>query len=361
MQSAATNGAPPPGGSVSIAQEYDFYGLGVRIFTADEETATSIRRDWKYFAAPAAAPTATSARAPDSHVVELRLHRGAPPFDAMPTLAAAMITPRNVCYRTADTEYLDYFGRGLATIDRATGRVEAWAADADLLREIAYLFLLSRVGRHVDSIGRHRIHALGICYRGKGLLVLLPVGGGKSTLALRLLQRPDIEMLSEDTPLLDARGMLYPFPLRVGVREGNEPAIPAEYMQRVRRMEFGPKTLIDLDYFGGRVAPPTPIAAILIGSRSSGLAASIDAIPGSAAFRDVLANLVVGVGVYQGIEFILQSSWWELVYKVRPVWSRLYCGMQLLRRTDAYRFTLGRDPEANFASLERFLENDFAP
>ena len=39
----------------------------------------------------------------------------------------------------------------------------------------------------------------------------------------------------------------------------------------------------------------------------------------------------------------------------------LHCGMQLLRRTDAYRFTLGRDPEANFASLERFLENDFAP
>jgi hypothetical protein len=354
MHPAATNEAPPAT-SVPVPQEYDFYGLGVRIVTADEETAVSIHRDWKYFTATEAAP---AAKGP---TVEIHLNRDAPPFDAMPTLAAAMITPRNVCYRTPDTEYLDYFGRGLAMIDRATGRVEAWAADADLLREIAYLFLLSRIGQHVDTIGRHRIHALGICYRGKGLLVLLPVGGGKSTLALRLLERPDIEMLSEDTPLVDSRGMLYPFPLRLGVREGNEPAIPAEYMQRVRRMEFGPKTLIDLDYFGGRVAPPTPIAAILIGSRSSGRSSAIDPMSGRAAFRDVLANLVVGVGVYQGIEFILQRSWWELVYKVRPVWSRLHCGLQLLRRTDAYRFTLGRDSEANFASLERFIENDFAP
>ena len=71
-----------------------------------------------------------------------------------------MITPRNVCYRTSGLEFLDYFGRGLATIDRVTGKVEAWATDPDLLREIAYLFLLSRVGQHLDVIGRHRIHAL---------------------------------------------------------------------------------------------------------------------------------------------------------------------------------------------------------
>ena len=63
--------------------------------------------------------------------------------------------------------------------------------------------------------------------------------------------------------------------------------------------------------------------------------------------------------MYQGIEFVLQSSWWELFYKLGPAFSRLHCGLQLLRKADAYRFTLGRDPEANFAALEEFLENDF--
>lgn len=350
MRLAATNAANDSGAAGRHEQSFDFYGLSVRVVTDDEHTATSIHRDWKYFTTAGAGAAAT---------IEIRLHLDTPPFDAMPVLDAAMITPRNVCYRTDGLEFLDYFGRGLVTIDRATGKVEAWATDPDLLREIVYLFLLSHVGQHLDGIGRHRIHALGITFRGRGLIVMLPSGGGKSTLALRLLERPDIDMLSEDTPLIDSRGTLHPFPLRLGVRAGNEPPIPAEYMQTVKRMEFGPKTLIDLDYFGGRVAPPTPIAAVLIGARSSGTSSGIDPIPSRAAFGDVLANLVVGVGVYQGIEFVLQSSWWELFYKVRPAFSRLNCGLQLLRRADAYRFTLGRDPEANFASLEQFLEGDF--
>jgi hypothetical protein len=129
-------------------------------------------------------------------------------------------------------------------------------------------------------------------------------------------------------------------------------------MQTIRRMEFGPKTLIDLDYFGGRVSEPCPAAAVLIGTRSSGTEASIEPIPRRAAFRDILANLVVGVGVYQGIEFVLQSSWLELAGKVRPGLARLNAGRQLLRRARPYRFVLGRNRERNFECLERFLEHE---
>ena len=48
---------------------------------------------------------------------------------------------------------------------------------------------------------------------------MLPSGGGKSTLALRALQEPGIGLISEDSPLLDRRGRLHPFPLRIGVNE----------------------------------------------------------------------------------------------------------------------------------------------
>ena len=45
---------------------------------------------------------------------------------------------------------------------------------------------------------------------------MLPSGGGKSTLALRAL-RDEGTLLSEDSPLLDRRGRLHPFPLRIGI------------------------------------------------------------------------------------------------------------------------------------------------
>lgn len=334
-----------------MRQRFDFYGLRVDVITEDAETHESVRQDWKYFDREDDAPGE----------IELRLRRTPPPFASLPAMQAAMVTPRNVCYRQGGMEYLDYFGRGLALIDRSNHTVDAFSEDPDLLREIAYLYLLSTVGQHVDGIGRHRIHALGINFRGRGVLLLLPVGGGKSTMALRLLERPDILMLSEDTPLVDSAGTLYSFPLRLGVRPGHEPPIPERYMQTVRRMEFGPKTLIDLDYFGGRVSEPCPATALLVGTRSSGTQSEILPMPRRAALRDVVANLVVGVGVYQGIEFLLQSSWFELAYKVRPGLARLRAGTALLRRARPYRFVMGRDHDSNLARLERFLEHELEP
>lgn len=348
MTTSPTNAPGPAALAAPVRQCFDFHGLAVDIEVEDDRTAESVWRDWKYFPRRQACPAE----------ITIRLHREAPAFERVPALDAALVTPRNVCYRLDGIEYLDYFGRGLAIGNRAAGTLEAWSDDPDLLREIAYLFLLSRVGQHVDHRGRHRIHALGVNHQGRGVLLLLPVAGGKSTMALRLLQRDDITLLSEDTPLVDARGMLYPFPLRLGVRPGNEPAIPPEFMQTVRRMEFGPKTLIDLDYFGDRVSEPCPARAVLIGVRSSGIDSRIEAIPRRAALRDVVANLVVGIGVYQGLEFVLQRSWGELVYQARPALSRLHTGLQLLRRARPYRFALGRDRERNCERLEQFLETE---
>jgi hypothetical protein len=332
-----------------MRQRFDFYGLHVDVVTTDEPTGESVRRDWKYF--DRAEETAAA--------LEIRLQRTPPPFDSVPDLRASLITPRNVCFRGDGVDYLDYFGRGLAVINRESATVDAYAEDPHLLREITYLFLLSTVGQHVDTLGRHRIHALGLNFRGHGLLLMLPSGGGKSTMALQLLQRTDIRMLSEDTPLVDARGMLYPFPLRLGIRPGNEPpSIPTRHMETVRRMEFGPKTLIDLDYFDAPVSEPCPARALLVGARSSGRDASIEPIPRRQAWRDLVSNLVVGVGVYQGIEFVLQSSWLELSRKAPQGFARLRAGRQLLRRAQPYRFVLGRDSDKNLRCLESFLESE---
>ena len=94
-------------------------------------------------------------------------------------------------------------------------------------------------------------------------------------MALQLLRRPGFLLLSEDTPLIDRHGEIHPFPLRLGIRPGEEGDIPAEHVRTMSRMEFDPKTLIDLDYIRDRLGQTVPPEAILVGERSTGLHSEI--------------------------------------------------------------------------------------
>src|SRR5262249_10881386 len=88
---------------------------------------------------------------------------------------------------------------------------------AEGIRETAWEAILSALGEALDRRGVHRVHALGVECGGYAGLVVLPSGGGKSTLAclLSLTQGP-VRILSEETPLL-RNGWVYPFPLRLGL------------------------------------------------------------------------------------------------------------------------------------------------
>jgi hypothetical protein len=70
--------------------------------------------------------------------------------------------------------------------------------------------------------------------------------------------------------------------------------------------------------------------------------------------RACVANCVVGVGLFQGLEFILQSSGWELVKHAGIGWSRLRNCVRLLRRSRVCRVHLGEDPELNARTVLDF-------
>jgi hypothetical protein len=117
-------------------------------------------------------------------------------------------------------------------------------------------------------------------------------------MALQLLRRPGFVLLGEDTPLVDRRGRLLPFPLRLGVRPEQETGIPPRYLRTVRRMEFDPKTLIDVEYFADRLATdPVEPGCILIGQRNLGDVSEIVPLPARGAARTLVNNMVIGLGV----------------------------------------------------------------
>lgn len=328
---------------------FDFYGLTVGVDSPTSALAEEVRRDFKYFERPLSTAQ-----------YHIEMHLAAPPYEQLPTLPASLISPRNVTYCNGACKYLDYFGRGLAIVDASAGKCTVYSKDADLAHEIAYLFLLSTIGQHLDALALHRIHALGVAYGNHGLLLLLPSGGGKSTMALQLLRQPGFRLLSEDTPLVDRRGYVHPFPLRLGIHPGQEGDIPGRYLRTVARMEFDPKTLIDLDYIGDRIAGTVPASAILVGERNSGAVSDIMPLGRAAAFQALFKNLVVGLGVYQGIEFVLDRGLWELLSKTGVALSRAASGVSLMVKAPAFRFVLGCDRERNTRCLLEFVERRFS-
>ena len=175
-------------------------------------------------------------------------------------------------------------------------------------------------------------------------------------MALQLLKHPGVLLLGEDTPLIDRHGRIWPFPLRLGVRLGQQTGIPPQYLRTVERMEFEPKTLIDIDFFQDRVGKEVEPVAILVGQRNLGDVSEIIPLARHRALRALLKYMVVGLGVYQGMEFLFERGLGEVVGKGGVVSSRLYNSLRLLARAPSYRFILGRDPTRNLHTLLKFCD-----
>jgi len=334
---------------------FDFHGVAIEVASPSAELVHEVRRDFAWFHRSGPSTETPRDAATPPFRIELRLEE--PSYDQLPALPAAFFTPRNVCFRDHGRTYVDYFGRALAVLDRAAGSCVVHGVDPELVHEIAYLLVLSTVGERLDRRGVHRVHALGVSHRGRGIVILLPSGGGKSTMALRLLREPGFTLIGEDTPLVDRDGTLLPFPLRLGVRPGQDTGVAAEHLRTVRRMEFDPKTLIDIDVFRDRLASgPVAPAAILVGERNLGRVSAIEPLARRPALGALVKYMVVGLGVYQGMEFLLERGVADLAGKVGVATSRLRGALRLLRRAPAYRFVLGRDLDRNYRTLLEFLD-----
>jgi len=326
---------------------FDFFGFRVAVkgSNAEAEIVEDVAGDFSYFI--------TGMGKAD---VQLELVSNPGPRNLLPQIRATLHTPRNIVYRKDDVSYIDYFGHALTINWAKQGLYRIFCLDRDLSHEIAFLTILSQVGENLDGLGLHRVHALGVEAGGRAVLILLPMAGGKTTLALKLLGLEGTRLLSEDSPVLSRNGLVLPFPLRIGVRVGSEPSgIPMKYLRTVKRMEFGPKTLIDIEYFRDKIAGPCPLGAILLGERWLAGGSSILPERRYSAINAFIKNSVVGLGLYQGVEFVLERSGWEVLGKAGVAFSRLRTGLRAIGRSQVFRFRMGPDAEESAEVLATFL------
>jgi hypothetical protein len=334
--------------AIGVPTRLEVLGLVVDVGGDWPEVVDQVRLDFAWFERPE--PAAGSAD------VGVTLERRPPEFEALGDAVASFVTPRNVVYQDGQRTIVDYFGRAVSILDRATGRLIVQGEDDHLVHEAVYHFLLSRFGEHLEACGLTRLHALALSGSQGAVAVMLPSGGGKSTLALSALRDGRVRLLSEDSPLIDRHGRAHPFPLRIAVNATDADTLPEGSVRRIDRMEFHPKLVLDLGAFVDRVeSKPQPVRHLVIGRRSLGRHASLEPVPRRRAVSTLVREAVVGVGIYQGMEFVLQQGMRDVAGKLGVVATRAACCSGVLARAKVWQLTAGRDHARNWDALAPLL------
>jgi len=322
------------------------YGCAFQLKGSDSSALNMIFSDFQFF---------VSGQVKDPVTIEMI--NGDPPYHDVPDGVATTYTPRNVSFTEDGRKYIDYSGRALAIWDRGSRVFQIYTNDLDVQYEATYLFLLSQIGECLDTKKMHRIHAMAMSVQGKSVLAILPMGGGKSTLCAGLLSYPEFKFLSDDSPFISSDGRVHAFPLRLGLLPGNEKTIPAEKLRTIQRMEFGPKILVNYEYFADRVVASADPGIVFLGKRSLSMDCRIEPVSAWQGYKSMIVNCVVGLGLYQGLEFVLTHSPLELLSKTGIAWSRLRNARKLFAQSEVYELILGRDQELNARTVREFIQD----
>jgi hypothetical protein len=324
---------------------FDFFGLPVSV-RGWPEIVEAIDLDFAWFRGPAS----------DRGGLTVDVVSGSPDLDALPAVPAAFSTPRNVVYQLGERTIVDYFGRTMVILDRERQSAFVEGDQPALVHEAIYLLLLHRVGEHLDASGLMRLHAVALAGRQGAVAILLPAGGGKTTLALRALREPGVRLLSDDTPLLDRQGRVHAFPLRLGVSESVAAALPPEDVRRIERFEFPAKYAIRLDAFGDRISSdPQQLRHVVLGRRTLGKETRLASVPKRRAVGPLLRDGVVGLGIAQMAEYVLQRGWSDVLGKGGVAGRRAAICARALANAQTWEAELGRDAERNWSALEPLL------
>lgn len=333
----------------SAELELDVYGLRALVRGGWDEVVDDVRRDLSWFVTSGGAP----------HLV-IETEQGAPDYSRFGGAVASFVTGRNVVYQLGTSTLVDYSGRALVVLDRRRGVASVRGEEPDLVREAVSSLLLSRIGEHLDGRGLARVHAVALSGPAGAVAVLMPSGGGKSTLALRALADHRLRILSEDSPVLDRHGLVHAFPLPIAVSPADATLVPAGLPTRlVERLELQPKLALDVAHYHERIdVEARPLRHLVVGHRTLSAGGRLEPLARRHATRDLLRAAVVGVGVYQGMEFVLQSGWSDVLRKSGTVRHRALVAGGALRRARVWRLWVGRDRESNWEALLPLLHGE---
>lgn len=325
----------------------DIYSLTISVRCDPDNLLNELVRPFKFFISEET-----------GYETEIIIEQKDPPYNSFPSVKASFSTPRNIIYHSDEEKIIDYFGNGVVVQNKAESKYHIYGCDINFLTEAFYLLVISLVGQFCDKKGYLRVHALALSYNDTAVLLPLPPGSGKSTMAMAMLGINGFKLISDDEPIIKSDGSILPFPSRIGTLDKKKiQTIPEKFVYKIDRMEFGLKYFIDYDYWGDRIEKKHLKKSIIFQSnRLLNGAPSIQKASKIKILSSLIRDAVIGVGLYQGLEFIFQNSTWEILSKVRVVINRFIKAIKLASSSETYQINLSRDIEKNVETLKEFVE-----
>jgi len=343
---------------------FDVHGIRLDIEADHPELLEAVARDLRHFArAASVGGETTNGSDGGSGAADMRVRFvcGVPPWGEVPLGTLPLFrTANNTVYRVGRRRYVDHGGRALVRFDPRRDEATVWAPDGASLHEVAYLLLLSRLGDRLDARGLHRLHAMAIAVEGRAVVILADSGCGKTSLGLSMMRHERVRWLSDEIPLLDAKGWIHPFPLPPRLTVGSPVPWPAPDVDLlpVSRRKKPPKVALDNAWLLPRLSPAAAPVAVVHATRSPDVPPSIVRIGRLANARLLARNAVLGRDLPQTKPYWLPLRPDRVAVHLARRAKRARAVARLARRVPAFRFRMGSDLDDNTARLVELLRRE---
>lgn len=333
----------------SLSQLYlDIFGIQVLVEVNDLDLLARIKKDFSHF-------ESSKKFTYEFHFIA---HLGGIPWRKLPELKSSKQSINSITYDQKNIRFNDYYKEALSIYDYDKEYCEVYSHDLNRLHEILYLVILSRTGKKMDELGLHKIHACSLKYKQKTLVLMLPMKGGKSTLFFNLIKNPEIEILSDDTPIVDQEGHIRAYPLRVGIEDDSKFKNLYDESQAysIERKQYGLKKLIPMEAFKNKIAQGFSGEVILInGIRCSNKECELVRCSSLKMFSFLKTHMIVGVGLPMIIEYFIRANFYDWLKNLKIFIARVRAALKLSFRSQNYICYMGEDPELNARTIERLL------
>lgn len=322
-----------------------FSGLHVAVRCANTELCERLARDFPHHLAPH----------PASQTLEI-LARQQSPDTTKPPAPRLFRHFNGEVHGWGDSRWITYSDTRVF-YNAVTNEGVVTSANLELLYHYTYYLIIATAGIALDRRGLHRFHSLGVSVNGATALFPMPVSGGKTTLALALLEDPAVTLFSEDTPLIDRQGRIHPFPLRLSLREPQAANFPGQNLRRKLDPVFGVKYLLDLDHYGlHRIrTEPGVQPTILWGQKSDQPEPAITPMHPLRALSLLLYYITLGIDCPQRAEIVLRLTPGGLWQTAKILLSRTAAAIQLWRSSRSCWFRMSPDVARNAAFVKAHL------
>jgi hypothetical protein len=335
---------------------FNFYGEKVCVQSCWSELIVLLEKDFSVF-------KVDSLEHNDNKILNLKIINGNPGEIVIPEMVSKMQSLNSITYQNEQIRYNDYYGKLLSVFNYQKETAELISLDLDKTHEIAYLLILSRVGKSLDVRRLHKLHAFAVSYKKIAFVCMMPMKGGKSTLLLELLKHEGVKMISDDIPLIDHAGKIYPFPIKIGIDGIWEKSISIsdaeENVYHLKREQYGLKTFVCLIGLRDKVElPGNSFNKVIIAEGFRFNSEKINILHSSmlVTFRGLLKHGVVGIGLPMILEYFWEFGWRDFILKTKIFFFRVYGFWVLALRSKRIQIQLGRNVENNAIEILKFME-----